>query len=133
MKNLNSHSYNLGLIYLPDSSLSMEVCTRQRRAVQCSDIGIDDLWWRSGASRRFSDSLDQLGFGVGKYSGDGEPRVLSPWPPLPLIALRDRGATSLLTGWASPIQTRVKGPMSHWAHWWRDQSNIHPLDLIIYF
>jgi hypothetical protein len=58
------------------------------------------------------------------YSGGGEPRVLSPWPPLPLIVLRDRGPTSLLTGWASPIRTRVKGPMGRWAHWWRDQSNI---------
>jgi hypothetical protein len=26
-------------------------------------------------------------------------------------------------GWASPIRTRVKGPMGRWAHWWRDQSN----------
>jgi hypothetical protein len=48
---------------------------------------------------------------------------LSPWPPLPLIVLCDRGPTSLLTGWASPIRTRVKGPMGRWAHWWRDQSN----------
>jgi hypothetical protein len=45
------------------------------------------------------------------YSGGGEPRQLSPWPPLPLILLRDRGPTSLLTGWASPIRTRVKGPI----------------------
>jgi hypothetical protein len=57
------------------------------------------------------------------YSGGGEPCPLSPWPPLLLIVLRDRGPTSLLTGWASPIRTRVKGPMGRWAHWWRDQSN----------
>jgi hypothetical protein len=77
-----------------------------------------------GASHRFSMSpLGRLGFGVGGYSGSGEPRALSPWPPLPLIVLRDRGPTSLLTGWASPIRTQVKGPMGRRAHWWRDQSN----------
>jgi hypothetical protein len=44
-----------------------------------------------GASDLFSTSpLDRLGFGVGGYSGGGEPLALSPWPPLPLIVLHDR-------------------------------------------
>jgi hypothetical protein len=87
-----------------------------------------------GASHRFSTSpLGRLGFGVGGYSGGGEPRHLSSWPPLPLICAARQGPTSLLMGWAFPIRTRVKGPMGRWAHWWRDQSNILPLDLTIYF
>jgi hypothetical protein len=46
--------------------LLMEVCARQRRAVQCRDDGGGDLWWRSGASHRFSTSLlGRLGFGSG--------------------------------------------------------------------
>jgi hypothetical protein len=70
----------------------MEICARQRHAVQCRDDGGGDLWWRSGASHRFSASLvDRLGFWSGGYSDGGEPRSLSPWPPLPLIVLRDKG------------------------------------------
>jgi hypothetical protein len=56
-----------------------------------------------------------------------------PVAPTPSYSAAQQGATSLLTGWASPIRTRVKGPMGRWAHWWRDQSNILPLDLTIYF
>jgi hypothetical protein len=88
-------------------------------------------WWSFPSLQHLP--LGRLGFGVEGYSGGGEPRYLSLWPPLPLIVLRDRGPTSLLTGWASPIRTRVKGPMGRWAYWRRDQSNILPLDLTIYF
>jgi hypothetical protein len=56
-----------------------------------------------------------------------------PVAPTPSYSVARQGPTSLLTGWASPIRTRVKGPMGRWAHWWRDQSNIFPLDLTIYF
>ena len=30
-----------------------------------------------------------------------------------------RGPTSRLLSWASPIRTRVKGPVCRWANWWR--------------
>jgi hypothetical protein len=50
-----------------------------------------------------------------------------PVVPTPSYSAARQGPTSLLMGWASPIRTRVKGPMGHWAHWWRDQSNILPL------
>jgi hypothetical protein len=56
-----------------------------------------------------------------------------PVPPTPSYSAAQQGPTSLLTGWTSPIRTRVKGLMGRWAHWWRDQSNILPLDLTIYF
>jgi hypothetical protein len=46
----------------------------------------------SVASHRFSASLlHRLGFLSGGYSGGGEPRGLSLWPPLTLIVMRDRG------------------------------------------
>ena len=34
------------------------------------------------------------------------------------MALRDGGPPAVL-GWASPIRTRVKGPVGRWANWWR--------------
>jgi hypothetical protein len=46
-----------------------------------------------------------------------------PVAPTPSYSAARQGPTSLLMGWASPIRTRVKGPMGRWAHWWRDQSN----------
>jgi hypothetical protein len=71
-----------------------------------------------GASHRFSTShLGRLGFGVGGYSGGGEPRFFEPVAPTPSYSAAQQGPTSPLTGWASPIRTRVKGPMSRWAHW----------------
>jgi hypothetical protein len=56
-----------------------------------------------------------------------------PVAPTPSYSAARQGPTSLLTGWAFPIRTRVKGPMGCWAHWWRDQSNILPLDLTYIF
>jgi hypothetical protein len=49
--------------------------------------------------------------------------LFEPVAPTPSYSAARQGPTSLLTGWASPIRTRVKGPMGRWAHWWRDQSN----------
>jgi hypothetical protein len=87
-------------------------------------------WWSFPSLQHLP--LGRLGFGVGCYSGGGEPRSLSV-APTPSYSAARQGSTSLLTGWASPNRTRVKGPMGRWAHWWRDQSNILPLDLTIYF
>jgi hypothetical protein len=53
--------------------------------------------------------------------------LVEPVAPTPSYSAARQGPTSLLTGWASPIRTRVKGPMGHWAYWWRYQSNIPPL------
>jgi len=38
-----------------------------------------------------------------------------------------RGPTSRLLGWASPIRTRVKGPVRRWANWWRSILTFSPL------
>ena len=38
-----------------------------------------------------------------------------------------RGPTSHLLGWASPIRTRVKGPVRRWANWWRSILTFSPL------
>jgi hypothetical protein len=51
--------------------------------------GTDVVWWCFLSLQH--PPLGRLGFGVGGYYGGGEPRVWSPWPPLPLIVLRDRG------------------------------------------
>jgi hypothetical protein len=40
--------------------------------------------------------------------------------PTPCYSAARQWAASLLTGWVSPIRTRVKGPMGRW---WRDQCN----------
>jgi hypothetical protein len=64
----------------------------QRRTMQCRDDGGDVLWRRRwGIPSLQPHPLGRLGFWSGVYSGGGEPRCLSPWPPLPLIVLRDRG------------------------------------------
>jgi hypothetical protein len=46
-----------------------------------------------------------------------------PVAPTPSYSVARQGPTSLLTGWASQIRTRVNGQMGRWAHCWRDQSN----------
>jgi hypothetical protein len=46
-----------------------------------------------------------------------------PMAPTPSYSVARQGPNSILTGWASPNRTRVKGPIGCWAHWWRDQSN----------
>ena len=42
------------------------------------------------------------------------------------MALRDGGPPAML-GWASPIRTRVKGPVGRWANWWRSTLTFSPL------
>jgi hypothetical protein len=76
--------------------------------------------------------LGRLGLGVGKLLWRRRTSCPEPMAPTPSYSAARQGPTSLLTDWASPIRTRVKGPMGRWAHWWRDQSNILPLDLTIY-
>jgi hypothetical protein len=108
--------------------LLMKVCTRQRRAVQIRDGGGEVLRWRwwsipslqhvpSRSVRIWSEELQW------RRTSWSEPVV-----PTPSYSAARQGPTSLLTGWASPIRTRVKGPMGRWAHWWRDQSNINMMD-----
>ena len=41
------------------------------------------------------------------------------------MALRDGGPPAVL-GWASPIRTRVKGPVGRWANWWRSIQHSPP-------
>ena len=41
------------------------------------------------------------------------------------MALRDGGPPAVL-GWASPIKTRVKGPVGRWANWWRSIQHSPP-------
>jgi hypothetical protein len=48
---------------------------------------------------------------------------LEPVAPTLSYSAGRQGPTSLLTGWASPIRTRIKAPMGRWVHWWRGQSN----------
>jgi hypothetical protein len=62
--------------------------------------------------------LDRLGLGVGELLWRRLTSCTEHVSPT-----RVHGPTSLLTGWASPIRTRFKGPMGRWAHWWRDQSD----------
>ena len=60
-------------------------------------------------------------------------RTSYPVPLVPTSSLQHcaTGAHQPCLGWTPPIRAWVKGPMSRWAHWWRDQPNILPLDLII--
>jgi hypothetical protein len=53
--------------------------------------------------------LCRLGLGVWSYCGGGEPRVLSPWPPLPLIVLCDR-ANQPSNGLDDPDPDASQGP-----------------------
>jgi hypothetical protein len=118
-------------------------CTRLWFCRWCSALGSDVqwrhgrrrevLWWRGGASRRFSTPSRSVRVWSGVLQWRQRTSLVELVAPTPSYSAAWQGPTSLLMGWASPIRTRVKGPMGRWAHWWRDQSNIHPLDLTIYF
>ena len=64
---------------------------------------------------------------VGTVVAAGEPRDQCRSPHLLYIYTARRGPTSHLLGWASPIRTRVKGPVRRWANWWRSILTFSPL------
>jgi hypothetical protein len=62
-------------VYVLALVMLMKVCTRQRRAVQIRDDGGEVLWWQRWDIPSLQHlPLGRLGFGVGCYSGGGEPR-----------------------------------------------------------
>jgi hypothetical protein len=72
--------------------------------------------------------LSRLGLGVGKLLWRRRTSCPEPVGPTPSYSAVRQGPTSLLTGWASPIRMRVKGPMGG------GEINLtFPLDLTIYF
>jgi hypothetical protein len=85
-------------------------------------VGDDDGdWWSFPSLRRLplrSVRVFEWGLQWRQRTSWSEPVA-----PTPSYSAARQGPTSLLTGWASPIRTRFKGPMGCWAHWWRDQSN----------
>src|SRR6185312_16300388 len=78
--------------------------------------------WRRGnglavalvvASRRFSTSLS-IGLGLGRWDTVATTNLVScaVVPTSSIYGTARRGPTSRLLGWASPIRTRVKGPVA---------------------
>ena len=74
-------------------------------------------------------SLDRFRVSVGGCGGSSEPRSPSPHPHLPFMCAVRQGPTNQIRVGLPRSGSRDKGPIGHWAYWWRS-TNILPLDLI---
>ena len=88
--------------------------------------------WRCGAvaaaSRRFSaPSLDWIRVRTMGIVAATNLVTSAAVPTSSIYSTARRGPTSHLLGWASPIRTRVKGPVRRWANWWRSILTFSPL------
>ena len=88
--------------------------------------------WRCGAvaaaSRHFSaPSLDRIRVRTVGIVAVTNLVTSAAVPTSSIYGTARRGPTSRLLGWASPIRTRVKGPVSRWANWWRSILTFSPL------
>ena len=80
------------------------------------------------ASRRFNASLS-IGLGLGWWDTVAATNLVT-WAAVPTSSIYGtarRGPTIHLLGWASPIRTRVKGPVRRWANWWRSILTFSPM------
>jgi len=103
---------------------------------RCSGDAVVTARWSGsagGASRRCSPpSLIGLGFEVENNNSRGEPRNLSRQSPPPLYRLRDGGPPA--SSWAGPpIRARGQGTSCPLGQLVEINSNILPLDLLLYF